>query len=146
MLRTLIVALIAFLPMGHAFAIDGISSQPSPHSVPETIHRLEAVMAERGVTLFAKIDHGAEAAKVGLQLAPAQVLIFGNPRAGTPLMQAAPAIALDLPLRVLVQEDAAGKVFVSYQTPAFLQQRYGLTADQAKALRAVEALVAAALK
>jgi len=146
MLRILILVLIALLPMGGAFAVDGISSQSSPHSVPETVRRLEAVMSEKGVTVFAKIDHGVEAAKVGLQLAPTQVLIFGNPRAGTPLMQAIPSIALDLPLRVLVQEDPVGKVVVRYQAPAYLQQRYGLTEDQAKALRAVEAIVAAALK
>ena len=146
MLRTLTVALIALLPMSEAFAIDGISTQSSPHSVSETVRRLEAAVTERGITVFARIDHGAEAAKVGLQLAPSQVLIFGNPRAGTPLMQAIPSIALDLPLRVLVQEDPAGKVVVRYQTPAYLQQKYGLTEDQAKALRTVEAIVAAALK
>lgn len=146
MFRTALAVFLAYLSLGTASAADGIVSQPSPHSVAETVERLEAALRGRSITVFARIDHAAEAATVGLALPPTQVVIFGNPRAGTPLMIATPAIALDLPLRVLVQQDAAGKVTVSYQTARFLQQRYGLDDEQARPLGAVEGLVAAALK
>jgi len=146
MLRPLLIIVLALLPLGSLSAADGIASQPSPYAFAETVDRLEAMLRSRNITIFAKIDHAAEAAKVGLAMPSTQVLIFGNPRAGTPLMLAAPAIAIDLPLKVLVSQDPAGKASVSYNTASFLQQRYGLTEEQAKALNAVEGLVAAALK
>lgn len=146
MLRSLMIAALVLLPFHSLSAADGIASQPSSYSFTETVDRLEAVLRSRNITLFAKIDHAAEAAKANLAMPPTQVLIFGNPRAGTPLMLVAPLIAIDLPLKVLVQQDAAGKVSISYNTARFLQQRYGLNGEQAKALGAVEGLVAAALK
>ncbi len=146
MLRSLLIFVLALLPLGSLSAADGIASQPSPYPFAQTVERLESALRSRNITLFARIDHAGEAAKVGLTMPPTQVLIFGNPRAGTPLMLAAPAIAIDLPLKVLIQQDQAGKVSVSYNTARFLQQRYGLNDEQAKVLGAVEGLVAAALK
>ena len=146
MLRSLLIVALALLPLGSLQAADGMASRPSAYSVTETVDRLEAVLRSRNFTVFAKIDHAAEASKVGLTMPPTQLLIFGNPRGGTPLMLAAPMIAIDLPLKVLVWQDSAGKVSVSYNTADFLRQRYGLNEEQAKPLGAVEALVAAALK
>lgn len=146
MLRSLLIVFLAVLPAGSLWAAEGIASQPSAYLVTETVGRLEAVLLSRNITVFAKIDHAAEASKVGLTMPPTQLLVFGNPRAGTPLMLAAPMIAIDLPLKVLVWQDSAGKVSVSYNTADFLRQRYGLSEEQAKALAAVEGLVAAALK
>ncbi len=146
MLRSLLIAVLALLPLGSLRAADGITTRPSAYSVAETVDRLEAVLRTRNITVFTKIDHAAEASKVGLTMPPTQLLIFGDPRGGTPLMLAAPMIAIDLPLKVLVWQDSAGKVSVSYNTADFLRQRYGLNDEQAKTLGAVEALVAAALK
>jgi len=97
-------------------ATAGVTSQPSPYSVDERLQRLEQVIRNRG---FAHFDHGGEAAKVGLTMRPAHVLVFGNPRAGTPLMVASPLIALDLPLKTLVWQDDGGQVWVSYNQPPF---------------------------
>lgn len=146
MLRSLLIVVLALLPVGSLSAADGIASRSSAYSVTETVDRLEAVLRSRNITVFAKIDHAAEAAKVGLTMPPTQLLVFGNPRAGTPLMLAAPMIAIDLPLKFLVSQDSAGKVSVSYNTADFLQKRYGLSEEQAKVLNVVEGLVAAAMK
>jgi uncharacterized protein (DUF302 family) len=110
-----------------------------------TLEKLKAVIAAKGLHLFAHIDHRAGAIEARLEMQPAHVLIFGHAKAGTPLMVASPLLALDLPLKVLVWEDAAKKVFVSYNTPAFLIQRYSLPADLAKNISGVEMLVKAAL-
>jgi uncharacterized protein (DUF302 family) len=123
----------------------GIASISSPHSVDTTLSRLKAFIASKGLELFAHIDHTAGAQKAGLQMQPAHVLIFGQAKAGTPLMVARPLLALDLPLKVLVWEDAEKKVWVSYNTPEFLIQRHSLPADLAKNISGVEALVKAAL-
>jgi uncharacterized protein (DUF302 family) len=146
MLRSLLIVVLALLPIGSPWAAEGIASRPSAYPVTETVDRLEAVLRSRNITVFAKIDHAAEASKVGLTMPPTQLLIFGNPRGGTPLMLAAPLIGIDLPLKVLVWQDSAGKVSVSYNTADFLRQRYGLNDEQAKTLNVVEGLVAAALK
>src|SRR5271169_6295424 len=138
MLRFLLFVVLVSLPVGSLLAADGIASQPSAYSVTETVDRLEAVVRSRNITVFAKIDHAAEASKVGLTMPPTQLLIFGNPRGGTPLMLAAPIIGIDLPLKVLVWQDSAGKVSVSYNTADFLRQRYGLNDEQAKTLSVVE--------
>jgi uncharacterized protein (DUF302 family)/uncharacterized membrane protein YidH (DUF202 family) len=105
---------------------NGIISKLSNHSVDETVEKLKAILQAKGVTLFALVDHSGEAAKVGLKMPPTKLLIFGSPKAGTPLMLAAPSIAIDLPLKILVSEDAEGKVWVSYNSPAYLQQRHGV--------------------
>jgi len=146
MLRSLLIVVLVLLPVGSLSAADGITSRPSAYSVTATIDRLEAALRSRSITVFAKIDHAAEAAKVGLTMPPTQLLVFGNPRAGTPLMLAAPMIAIDLPLKFLISQDSAGKVSVSYNTADFLQKRYGLSEEQAKVLNVVEGLVAAAMK
>lgn len=116
------------------------------YSVGETLDRLEAVLREKGVTVFARIDHSAGAKDAGLTLRPTRLLIFGNPKAGTSLMQAAPTIGLDLPLKVLAWEDDAGKVHVVWNSPAYLIERHGLEAGYTKNLAAIEGLIGAALK
>ena len=112
-----------------ASAAKGIVDKPSNHSVDQTVDKLKNILQAKGVALFALVDHSGEAAKVGMKMPPTKLLIFGNPKAGTPLMLAAPSAAIDLPLKVLVWEDAQGKTWVSYTTPEFLQQRHGFPAD-----------------
>lgn len=122
-----------------------IASIASPYSVEITLSRLQALIASKGLTLFVHIDHGAGAAQAGLQMQPAHVLIFGNAKAGTPLMVASPLLALDLPLRVLVWQDAVQKVWVSYRQPEALLRHHTIPADLAKNVAGVEGLVRAAL-
>lgn len=104
----------------------------SHHSVPETLERLETSLRAHGLMIFGRIDHRGEAAKVGLAMRPTQVLIFGSPKTGTPLMVAAPTLAIDLPLKALVWEDAGGAVWLSYNSPDYLQQRHDVPADLVK--------------
>jgi uncharacterized protein (DUF302 family)/uncharacterized membrane protein YidH (DUF202 family) len=108
---------------------NGIISVPSNHSVDETVEKLKNILQAKGVTLFALVDHSGEAAKVGMKMPPTKLLIFGSPKAGTPLMQAAPTVAIDLPLKILIAEDAQGKVSVSYNSPEYLQSRHNLLPD-----------------
>jgi uncharacterized protein (DUF302 family) len=122
----------------------GIVDRPSPYSVDETVERLEAILRDKGITLFALVDHSGEAAKVGMKMPPTKLLIFGNPQAGTPLMLAAPRIAIDLPLKILVWQDPEGQVWVSANSAAYLRERYGLPLEYLPMLAAVEALAAAA--
>ena len=105
----------------------GVISQPSRYSVKESIDRLQKALEAKGITIFARIDQQAEARKVGLELSPIAFLLFGNPRAGTPVMSASPLSALDLPLKVIAWQDVEGNVWLSYNEPAYLQQRYGLS-------------------
>ena len=109
-------------------AADGLTTIPSNHGPKETMDRLEAEIKARGMVVFARIDHAAGAAQAGLSLRPTEVLIFGNAKAGTPLMQAEQTIGIDLPLRALVWQDANGKVWLSYNEPSWLAQRHGLAA------------------
>ena len=115
---------------------------PSPHDFPETVRRLEAELTSRGVQVFTRIDHAANASAAGLVLPPTLVVIFGNAAAGTPLMARAPGFALDLPLRILVTETPTG-VTVSYHEPAALAEPYGLTAEDVRPLQAVAVIAAA---
>jgi uncharacterized protein (DUF302 family) len=134
--------------MGTSLAIpsaDGVISKPSPYSVDETMLRLDQVVRGKGLTVFARIDHGAAAREVGLDLQDEQVLVFGSPRAGTPLMVAQPLAGLDLPLRVLVWRAADGRVWASYQDSRFIARRYGVMALE-KNIAAVAVLVDAALR
>ncbi len=124
----------------------GIIDIPSPYSVPDTLARLQSILKEKGVTVFALIDHSGEAAKVGLEMRPTQLLIFGSPRAGTPLMVATPSIAIDLPLKALAWQDAQGKVWLSYNAPEYLQQRHGLPADLLKNIAGPAALLQKAVE
>jgi uncharacterized protein (DUF302 family) len=126
-------------------SIPGYISKLSPHSVPETIQRLGALLKSKGVAIFALIDHSGEAEKAGLKMRPTQLLIFGNPKGGTPLMLAAPSTAIDLPLKALVWEDADGKVWLSYNSPDYLQQRHGFPADLEKNIAAIEPLLTQAV-
>ncbi len=124
---------------------NGIISQPSPYAVPETIDRLAAVLQAKSITIFARIDQQAEAEKVGLSLRPTQLLLFGNPKAGTPLMVAEPTIALDLPLKALAWEAADGKIWLSYNDPIYLQQRFSLSDELVKNIAVIAPLIQQAL-
>lgn len=108
---------------------NGIVNTPSRHSVDQTVEKLEAMLRAKGVALFALVDHSGEAAKAGMKMRPTKLLIFGNPKAGTPLMLAAPSSAIDLPLKMLVWEDGESKVWISYNGPQYLQNRHGIPAE-----------------
>jgi len=110
-------------------AQNGLIHLASKHTVDETVRRLEELLQQKGVNIFARVDHSGEAAKVGLQMRPTKLLIFGSPKGGTPLMQAAPTLAIDLPLKALFWEDADGKVWLTYNDPAYLQHRHNVPAE-----------------
>jgi uncharacterized protein (DUF302 family) len=118
----------------------GIVDTPSNHSVDQTVEKLKRILVAKGVNLFALVDHSGEAEKAGMKMPPTKLLIFGSPKAGTPLMLAAPSIAIDLPLKILVWEDSDGKVWVSYNSPAYLQERHSLPQDLLQNIAVVEAL------
>jgi uncharacterized protein (DUF302 family) len=130
--------------MRMAFSGKGIIDIPSNHSVDETVERLRGILQARGVTLFALVNHSGEAEKAGMKMRPTKLLIFGSPKAGTPVMLAAPSIAIDLPLKILIWEDNQGKVWVSYNSPAYLQERHGVPPEFLQVLSVVEALAAKA--
>jgi uncharacterized protein (DUF302 family) len=112
----------------------------------ETVRHLQAVFAEKSLQVFAVIDHSGEADKVGLKMRPTKVLIFGSPKGGTPLMVAAPSLAIDLPLKALVAEDTEGKVSVTYNDPEYLRERHGVPAELIKNLAGAGALIAKAVE
>lgn len=116
---------------------DGLNTIASTHSVKETVDRLEAAVKAAGITVFARIDHAAGAASVDMPLRPTQLLIFGNPKGGTPLMQSRQTIGLDLPLKMLAWEDGSGKVWLTYADIGWLAQRYDLGAEAAPAVAAL---------
>lgn len=118
----------------------GFESRPSQRSVTETVEALRQLLHAKGITLFALVDHDGEAAKAGLTMRPTKLLIFGNPKGGTPLMIAAPSVAIDLPLKILVWEDHDGAVWVSYNSPKFLQERHNLPGDLIRNIAIVEQL------
>ena len=122
----------------------GIVNDPSRHSVDQTVDRLKNILQSKGVTLFALIDHSGEAEKVGMKMPPTKLLIFGSPKAGTPLMLASPSIAIDLPLKILVWEDGQGKVWISYNSPEYLRDRHGLPQNLLANIAVVETLAAKA--
>jgi len=119
---------------------NGIVTVPSHHSVDQTVAKLEGILQAKGVKLFALVDHGGEAKMVGVQMRPTKLLIFGNPKAGTPLMIASPSIAIDLPFKALVWEEADAKVWISYNAPAYLQARHGLPQQLVPTLAVIETL------
>jgi uncharacterized protein (DUF302 family) len=121
-------------------ANNGIVDKPSKHSVEQTVEALSNILKSKGVAVFALIDHSGEAEKVGLKMRPTKLLIFGNPKAGTPLMLASPSSAIDLPLKILVWEDAQGKVWVSYNSPEYLRERHGLPQELMQNIAVVEGL------
>jgi uncharacterized protein (DUF302 family)/uncharacterized membrane protein YidH (DUF202 family) len=125
-------------------AAKGIVNKPSHHSVDQTVEKLKGILQTKGVALFALVDHSGEAERVGMKMNPTKLLIFGNPKAGTPLMLAAPSIAIDLPLKILVWEDSQNKVWISYNSPEYLQERHGFPKELLKNIRVVEGLAAGA--
>jgi uncharacterized protein (DUF302 family)/uncharacterized membrane protein YidH (DUF202 family) len=124
---------------------DGIISRPSKYSVPDTLDLLETILRAKGVSVFARVDHSKEAEKVGMQMPPTQLLIFGNAKAGTPVMLVAPTAAIDLPLKALAWQDSDGKVWLSYNDPKYLEQRFGLTDDEVKTIAGAGSLIEQAL-
>ena len=118
---------------------NGIIDIPSNTSVNETVEKLMGILQAKGVTLFALVDHSGEAEKVGMKMRPTKLLIFGNPKAGTPVMIAAPSSAIDLPLKILIWEDAEGKVQITYNSPAYFQARHNLPPELLQNIAAVEA-------
>jgi uncharacterized protein (DUF302 family) len=138
---------VFILLASEAFAVqkeEGIVKIPSHHSVDETADKLKTILNSKGVTLFALIDHSGEAEKVGLKMPATKLLIFGNPKGGTPVMLAAPSAAIDLPLKILVAEDAQGKVWISYNSPDYLKERHGFPENLLPNIAAAQALAAAA--
>jgi len=123
---------------------NGIISKPSNHPVDQTVEKLKTILRSKGVTLFALVDHSGEAEKVGMKMRPTKLLIFGSPKAGTPLMLASPGVAIDLPLKILVWEDGQGKVWVSYNSPDYLKDRHGLQQELLQNIAVVETLAAKA--
>lgn len=121
-----IFAILFFTFGSLAFAAEGLVAVKSPHGANETMNRLEETVKQRGLTVFARIDHAAGAARIGKALRPTALLIFGNPQGGTPLMECAQSAGIDLPLKALVWEDAAAQVWLGYNDPAFLAQRHGV--------------------
>lgn len=126
MARLKLIALLVLVAQALlAQAADGLVALKSPHSAADTMNRLETAVKQRGLTVFARIDHAAGAAKVGKTLRPTELLIFGNPQGGTPLMECAQSAGIDLPLKALVWQDEAAQVWLGYNDPAFLAQRHG---------------------
>jgi len=125
---------------------NGMVHLASPHTAPETMRRLVALLAGRGITMFARVDHAGEAEKAGLKMQPAQVLIFGSPKAGTPVMVAAPTVAIDLPLKALVWQDADGQVWLSYNSAEYLKTRHNIPDELVKNLAAASLLFEEAVK
>ena len=124
----------------------GLIQVTSRYAMDETVTRLQAAFAGKGLQVFALIDHSGEAEKVGLKMKPTKVLIFGSPKAGTPLMVAAPSLAIDLPLKALVAEDAAGKVSVTYNDPEYLRERHGVPEELIKNLAGAGVVIAKAVE
>jgi len=122
----------------------GIIDVPTNHSVGEAVDKLKSILQSKGVTVFALIDHSGEAEKVGMKMRPTKLLVFGSPRAGTPLMLASPSVAIDLPLKILVWEGADGKVRISYNSPDYLGERHGLSPELLANIAVIETLVAKA--
>lgn len=125
-------------------ASSGVTDKPSQHSVEETVEKIRLMLQAKGVKLFTLIDHSGEAERAGLTMRPTKLLIFGNPKAGTPAMLAAPRSAIDLPLKLLVWEDEQSKVWISYNSLSYLGERHGLPPELLANLAVVETLAAQA--
>jgi uncharacterized protein (DUF302 family) len=125
---------------------NGLIHLKSPYSVRETLRRLESELQARGLTVFARVDHSGEAEKVGLAMRPTQLIIFGSPKAGTPLMVASPTLAIDLPLKALVWEDADGQVWLSHNSPDYLRRRHDIPDELLKNIAGVGAVLEQAVK
>jgi uncharacterized protein (DUF302 family) len=123
---------------------NGIADIPSNHTVDQTVQRLKGILEAKGVTLFALVDHSGEAEKAGMKMPPTKLIIFGSPKAGTPSMLASPSIAIDLPLKILIWEDGDGKAWISYNSPAYLQERHNVPPELMQNIAVVETLAAKA--
>ena len=137
LLAGFVLSVLAQNPVKHK---NGIIDVPSKHSVDETVERVKNILQSKGIALFCLIDHSGEAAKVGLKMPPTKLLVFGSPKAGTPLMLSSPSIAIDLPLKILVWQDGNGKVWISYNSPEYLQERHNLPQDLVQSVAVVAAL------
>src|SRR5256884_2549877 len=122
----------------------GLIDIRSSHSVDETVEKLKGILQAKGIALFALVDHSGAAIKAGMKMRPTKLLIFGNPKAGTPVMLAAPSSAIDLPLKILIWEDDHGKVWVSYNSPEYLQERHDVPKELLQNIAAAETLAAKA--
>lgn len=120
----------------------GMTSVLSGHSVDETVAKVETFLREKNVKLFVLVDHSGEAKQAGLEMRPTKLLIFGSPKAGTPLMQASPSAALDLPLKLLIWEDADGKTWITYNTPQYLMERHALPPHLLANIAVIETIAA----
>jgi uncharacterized protein (DUF302 family) len=118
----------------------GLIDKPSNHSLDETVKKFKGILEAKGITLFVLVDHSGEAAKAGMKMRPTKLLIFGIPKAGTPVMLAAPSSAIDLPLKILVWEDAQGKVWITYNSPSYLQKRHNLPPELLRNIAIIETL------
>lgn len=125
---------------------NGMVHLRSPYSVPETLKRLESLLQAKNLTVFARVDHSGEAEKVGLTMHPTQLILFGSPKAGTPLMVASPTLAIDLPLKALAWQDADGQVWLSYNSADYLKQRHGFPDDLVKNIAGAGALLEKAVE
>ncbi|MBX9612723.1 MAG: DUF302 domain-containing protein [Burkholderiales bacterium] len=125
-LLRILAALVLSAVVSVAGAADGLIAVKSPHSAKVTMDKFEEIVKQRGLNVFARVDHAAGAAKIGKTLRPTEVLIFGNPQGGTPFMECAQSVGIDLPLKALVWEDASAQVWLGYNDPAFLAQRHGV--------------------
>jgi uncharacterized protein (DUF302 family) len=125
---------------------NGLIHVSSHYSVPETVQRIESILRAKNLTIFARVDHSGEAEKVGLAMRPTQLIIFGSPKAGTPMMIASPTLAIDLPLKALVWQDAEEKVWVSYNDPIYLQRRHNIPDELLKNISGVGALLEKAVE
>jgi uncharacterized protein (DUF302 family) len=142
-----LLVVVSILSASEALAVqkeEGIVKIQSHHSVDETVDKLKTILKSKGVTLFALVDHSGEAEKVGMKMPPTKLLIFGNPKGGTPLMLASPSVAIDLPLKILVAEDSQGKVWISCNSAEYLKERHGLPQDLLSNIAVVETLAKAA--
>lgn len=125
---------------------EGLTQVPSRYTVDETLRKLEAAFVAKGMKIFAVIDHSGEAEKAGLKMLPTKVILFGSPKGGTPLMLAAPSLAIDLPLKALVAEDQQGKVTVTYNNPEYLRDRHGVPDDLIRNIAGAGALIEKAVE
>ena len=125
---------------------NGIIHLSSPHSVSETLARLETIVQSKGIPILALIDHSGDAEKAGLKMQPAKLLIFGNAKAGTPVMIASPTVAIDLPLKALAWEDSNGKVWLSYNSPDYLKQRHAIPDNLLQNIAGIGAICAEAVR
>jgi uncharacterized protein (DUF302 family) len=119
---------------------NGIIHKPTKHSVDQAVEKLKSILQAKGIALFAVVDHSGGAQEVGMKMLPTKLVIFGSPKAGTPLMLASPSSAIDLPLKILIWEDAQGKVWVTYNDPTYLQERHSLPQELLQNISVIETL------